>query len=336
MRFILTHFLAAFLLLATVSGVARAQNLPPLEFPADCRIGGDCWILSFVDLDAGPTYQDHNCGPRTYEGHKGTDIALLDAFDADKTVPVRAAAGGTVAGIRDGVPDNRLGDDIPDQQGRECGNGVRIDHGGGWFTQYCHLKMGSVRVSSKQEVKAGDVLGLIGNSGFSETPHLHFQLSHGTDIVDPFNGHSASSPPDCGSRTPLWSEDALAFFGEYESTFIRHAGFAVTVPTLQSVQKTPPQAELPGNRSALVLYAVVYGLPEGSVIHFSVTGPDGDVLITTNQTIPRTKARQFQYAGRKTPAGGWAPGVYTGEVRVVLPPPFDGRMPSKRTVITLK
>ncbi|RVU33863.1 M23 family metallopeptidase [Hwanghaeella grinnelliae] len=336
MRFNLSRLLAAFLLVAAVSSGARAQNLPPLEFPADCRIGGDCWILSFVDLDSSPTYQDHHCGPRTYEGHKGTDIALIDAFNAAKTVPIRAAAGGTITGVRDGVPDNKLGDDIPDQQGRECGNGVRIDHGGGWFTQYCHLKLGSIRVSSKQTVEAGDVLGLIGNSGLSETPHLHFQLSHGTDIVDPFNGHSASSPPDCGRGTSLWSEDALAMFGDYDPTFIRHAGFAVTVPTLKSVQKTPPQTELPGNRSALVLYAVIYGLPEGSSIQFTVTGPQGDVLITTSQTIPRNKARQFQYAGKKTPPGGWPPGDYTGVISVFLPPPFEGQMPSKRTVVTLK
>ncbi|WP_425405597.1 M23 family metallopeptidase [Hwanghaeella sp.] len=328
--------LTACLLAIVLSGPLHAQTPPPLDFPADCRIGADCWILSFVDLDSGPGYRDHRCGPRTYEGHKGTDIALIDAFDTDQTVAVRAAAAGTVVGVRDGMPDNDLGKDIAGEKGRECGNGVRISHGGEWFTQYCHLKQGSIQVKPQQRVSSGALLGLIGNSGRSETPHLHFRLSRDTLVVDPFTGHSASETPRCEGGTPMWSDTALTAFGDYAPTLIRHAGFSVTTPTLRGIQKTPPPTNLPGNRSALYIYTIVYGVPEGSTIRFSVSGPDGGNLINTSQTIPRTRARQFQYAGKKAPSGGWPAGFYTGEVRVDLPPPFADASTTRTVTVRVK
>jgi murein DD-endopeptidase MepM/ murein hydrolase activator NlpD len=41
---------------------------------------------------------------------------------------------------------------------------------------YAHLQPGSLRVKAGQKVKRGDVLGLLGNSGNSTEPHLHFQV----------------------------------------------------------------------------------------------------------------------------------------------------------------
>ena len=330
------YTLIAFALVSFTWGGAHAQDRPTLEYPADCRIGEECWILSFVDLDSGPAYTDHHCGVRTYDAHKGTDIALVDAHRPDQAAAVRAAAAGVVVGVRDGVPDNELGGDSAGQQGQECGNGVRIDHGGGWFTQYCHMKQGSIQAKPKQAVKTGEMLGLIGNSGRSETPHLHFQLSRGADIVDPFTGRSQTDSASCDPGTPLWSQSALEKFGPYQPTHIRHTGFAVTVPTLHSVQKTPQPPELPGNRSALVFYAVIYGLPEGSTIRFTVVKPDGSALVNTSQTVPRNKARQFQYAGKKTPEGGWPQAVYNGEISVTLPPPYDPTPITSRAAVTLK
>lgn len=335
MRSIL-KFLPALVLATFFPAGLQAQALPPLEFPADCRIGEDCWILSFVDLDARPGYIDHRCGVRTYEAHKGTDIALVDARTPDASVPVRAAAGGIVVGVRDGVPDNELGGDIADHKGQECGNGVRISHGGDWFTQYCHMKRGSIAVKPQQRVEAGAVLGMIGSSGRSETPHLHFQLSRGKDIVDPFTGRAQSDAPSCAPGSSLWSAAAQEKFGPYQPAYIRHAGFSVTIPTLRGVQKTPQPPDLPGNRPSLVLYAVVYGVPEGSTIRFNITTPDGSTLINTSQTVPRNKARQFQYAGRKTPEGGWPPGEYVGEVTVSLPPAYGTEPAVARTTVVLR
>jgi hypothetical protein len=61
------------------------------------------------------------------------------------------------------------------------GNYVVIRHGGGEFSDYVHLKAGSVRVHAGDTVKAGQVIGQLGQSGNSTEPHLHFQLVDGPD-----------------------------------------------------------------------------------------------------------------------------------------------------------
>jgi murein DD-endopeptidase MepM/ murein hydrolase activator NlpD len=60
-----------------------------------------------------------------------------------------------------------------------AGNVVVIDHGNGEFSLLAHMQKGSVRVKAGDKVRQGDVLGLLGNSGNSDAPHLHYQLMAG-------------------------------------------------------------------------------------------------------------------------------------------------------------
>lgn len=82
----------------------------------------------------------------------------------EQGVSVLSAAPGIVRRVRDGVKDVALKTPASREAmtGRECGNGVLIDHGDGWETQYCHLKLRSVRVTVGQQIERGDELGLIG------------------------------------------------------------------------------------------------------------------------------------------------------------------------------
>lgn len=57
---------------------------------------------------------------------------------------------------------------------RSFGNGVCIEMGGGWWTLLAHLS--EVRVNIGDTVKAGQIVGLSGNTGVSTGPHLHWQL----------------------------------------------------------------------------------------------------------------------------------------------------------------
>ena len=138
---------AAFLVAASPSSAGAAQDpvetakpaktigAPELALPILCQPGRDCWLVNYVDMDPGPGRRDYACGKKTYDGHKGTDIAIRDLEAMKKGVAVVAAAGGVVRGARDGMEDidfTRKG--APDIKGRECGNGVVIDHGGGWET----------------------------------------------------------------------------------------------------------------------------------------------------------------------------------------------------------
>ena len=150
-----------------------------LAFPVDCALGDSCHIQQYPDHDPGPAAVDFTCGPLTYDGHDGTDIALPNRAAMAAGVAVLAAAPGVVRGVRDGVADF-----APKVEGRECGNGVLVEHQGGWVTQYCHMRQGSVIVKPGQSVETGTPLGLIGQSGMADFPHVHLSLRHNDTQVE--------------------------------------------------------------------------------------------------------------------------------------------------------
>ena len=93
-----------------------------------------------------------------------------------------AVANGTVVAVKDGIPQNIPGATsraVPITLETVGGNHVIIDIGGGRYAFYAHLQPGSLRVHLGEGVKRGQVLGLVGNSGNSTEPHLHFHLSDG-------------------------------------------------------------------------------------------------------------------------------------------------------------
>ncbi|MEU6278027.1 M23 family metallopeptidase [Streptomyces populi] len=91
--------------------------------------------------------------------------------------PVVAAAGGRVVEVQDGVPDNQppLTPPVPPIEDT-VGNHVTVQVAPGRYLLYAHMTPGSLRVREGDRVEPGQVLGLIGNSGNSTTPHLHFQV----------------------------------------------------------------------------------------------------------------------------------------------------------------
>lgn len=159
-----------FLALLSLAVPATAGDFS-LHSPIDCDLNGPCYIQQYVDHDPSENALDFMCSNLTYDGHKGTDFALA-TYDMIATgIDVLAAAPGIVAGLRDGMDDVRFAPEhAADIDGRECGNGVVIRHKGGWETQYCHLRKGSVTVESGQKLTTGDVLGQVGMSGQAEFP----------------------------------------------------------------------------------------------------------------------------------------------------------------------
>src|SRR5689334_2100587 len=133
--------LLAFALFTGLAPAAATQTAPPsLSFPLACTLGKTCEIQHYVDRDPGPGTRDYRCGPQTYEGHSGIDIRLMDMAAQRRGVSVLAAAPGRVVRLRDGVVERVIGQPgAADVNSQECGNGVVIDHGGGWETQYCHM-----------------------------------------------------------------------------------------------------------------------------------------------------------------------------------------------------
>lgn len=92
-----------------------------------------------------------------------------------------AVADAAVIAVKDGIPDNIPGATsraVPITLETVGGNYVILDLGQGQYAFYAHLKPGSLRVKAGDKVKRGQVLGLVGNSGNSTEPHLHFHTSN--------------------------------------------------------------------------------------------------------------------------------------------------------------
>jgi hypothetical protein len=96
-----------------------------------------------------------------------------------------AVADGTVVFVRDGIPEGTPNEPPTTlQQPLDYGgNEVVLELVPGVFAFYAHLQPGSVRVQIGEGVQAGQVLGLLGNTGNSSGPHLRFQLADGPDVL---------------------------------------------------------------------------------------------------------------------------------------------------------
>lgn len=227
---VLTVLTIGFGLAAVGDGVnadqSRASSGLSLALPLDCRLGETCWVANYVDVLAGPHAQDFHCQPRSYDGHDGTDFAIRDLDEMSRGVFVLAAESGTVRAVRNDMEDVLI---KPQSRasiaGRECGNGLVIDHGEGWQTQYCHLQRGTVRVYPGDLAARGSALGLIGISGKTEFPHLHFTVRHNGNTIDPFTGMRADA--GCHSQgQPLGLEASESFMKRQPSiTLDFQAGF---------------------------------------------------------------------------------------------------------------
>jgi murein DD-endopeptidase len=94
-----------------------------------------------------------------------------------------AVADGRVVAVKDSIPQNIPGATsraVPITLETVGGNHVIIDIGRGRYAFYAHLQPGSLTVRVGDRVKRGQLIGLVGNSGNSTEPHLHFHVADGT------------------------------------------------------------------------------------------------------------------------------------------------------------
>jgi hypothetical protein len=101
-------------------------------------------------------------------------------------VEALAVADGVVVDVQDGIPENMplTGEfAVPITLETLGGNYVIVDVGGGNFAFYAHLQPQSLRVKIGAEVQRGQALGLLGNSGNSDAPHLHFHITDANSAV---------------------------------------------------------------------------------------------------------------------------------------------------------
>lgn len=300
---------------AFICALAIEPASAALEFglPIDCP-RGRCRIQNYVDRDPGPSVRDHACGQATYDGHKGVDFRLGSAAAATAGVPIRAAAAGVVKAVRDGVPD-RLVNTTAERarlKGRECGNGVVIDHGDGLETQYCHMRQGSIRVRSGGAVAAGAQLGFAGYSGDAAFAHVHFEARRDGAAFDPFDADCASEQADPPAR---WSQQARsALPSSAEATL--DAAFAAGPVSTNALEAAPPPAP-DATSLGFVFYARFMNLRAGDVVRLTVTGPQGFAASSETAPLERAKATYVAFAGKRLTAARWPAGEYRGHATVI-------------------
>jgi murein DD-endopeptidase MepM/ murein hydrolase activator NlpD len=291
---------------------AQAQHL---RLPLDCRLGETCFIQNWIDLDPGPGRADPACGPLSNEGHDGLDIRVpMRALRGG--VVVNAPAAGVIRAARDGEVDGvyRATARVA-VQGRECGNGVVIDHGAGLETQLCHMQRGSIAVGVGQRVTAGQPVGRVGLSGSSEFPHLHISLRRDGQKIDPFTNATISAGACVAGRTNmprgLWDRPP-----SYIQTAIVDAGFSDAAPTQANRADDAPPASGSRLSPALVAWTIIMGPRIGDETTMRLLSPDGAILAENRVPHPRDQAQYSLFVGKRRPGAVWTAGDYRAEIVV--------------------
>ncbi|HYE58314.1 MAG TPA: M23 family metallopeptidase, partial [Rhodothermales bacterium] len=296
---------------AQLAGVVAALGLPAAQsavlgprqvsfrFPLEAAPGYDDFgfhVTSFfVDQWFGAGVRDYACGARTYDEHTGTDFSLFPfpvlMMEAGAVRAV-AAADGVIIGKNDGLPDHNCG---PSPGG--IGNVVYLQHADGSRTWYGHLARGSLTAKPVgASVSAGEVLGIVGSSGNSGGPHLHFQVydADGT-LIDPFAGA-------CNLRnTASWWQQQPAY---RESALV-----ALRTGSAPSVVNTCPNPEITNERRTFapgekgVFTAYFRDQQAGQGVQYRLLRPDGSVFQSWSQTMASTLTASRWYWEWVLPSG---------------------------------
>ena len=187
------------------AGLAAPTFIWPVKKAATSDFN-DVWAISnYVDHDATfpDKVQDYNCGTNTYDtssgyNHSGTDIFTwpFSWYQMENNLAeVVAAASGEIVYKNDGQFDESC------TFNSNTWNAIYVQHSDGSRTWYGHLKSGSLTTKGVGDtVTAGEFLGIIGSSGNSTGPHLHFEVyDSNSNLVDPFSG-------TCNNITTWWQD----------------------------------------------------------------------------------------------------------------------------------
>jgi len=175
-----------------VSGLLGPSGAPLL----DCGAAAGPWTQPVL----APVVSGFRTAARP--GHDGIDIG------AARGTLIKAAAAGTVTIVRCNVVPQSHGCDIDGSpQTPGCGWYVDIAHAGNVTTRYCHM-LTRPSVQEGQTVVVGQIIGVVGSSGHSSGPHLHFEVHLDGEPTDPVAfmaahcaplGQPANAPAPCGS-----------------------------------------------------------------------------------------------------------------------------------------
>jgi hypothetical protein len=300
-----------------VAGLLGAPALAgDLGLPLSCRLGENCFVQQFADMDPGPGAGDPFCGAATYDGHDGTDFRVLSLADVRRGVAVLAAGSGTVLRARDGTADRlvRTAADREAVRDRECGNGLLVRQDDGLDLQYCHMREGSVAVRPGERVRQGQRLGAVGASGLAEFAHLHLTVRRDGETLEPLTGRPLAAGCTAGPAAPLFTPAVAALIGRGAPQVIA-SGVADRAVEEDGLSEDGPAPTATSASPATVGWGWLINLAKGDGITLRLVAPGGGVVgEETVPPLPRSKATYVLYAGRRRPP---TPGAYVVEVSVL-------------------
>ncbi|MDX2168911.1 MAG: peptidoglycan DD-metalloendopeptidase family protein [Deltaproteobacteria bacterium] len=286
-------------------------------------------ISAYVDHDplAPGAVRDFHCGRRTYDlpsgyNHTGTDIFLWPwAWNRveSNAVQVVAAADGTIIEKDDGNPDHNC------KFGNNAWNAVYVRHADGSTAWYGHLKRHSLTDKAVGDsVSVGEYLGIVGSSGNSTGPHLHFEV-HDRDgrLIDPYAGTCNRT-----TATSWW---------EVQPSYLDPSISALTSGIAKPLLAACPKADKPNQQDVIVkgrrvvLTAYYRDLPAGEVAQHTIYTPAGVAYARWSVSSPQAfaaayRGQIFERFAADGPLGAWryqvefAGRTYTHEFAIVASP----------------
>jgi len=254
---------------------------PLKQMPGGYGFNSYYGVSNYVDLN--PVYPnqvlDWNCGSRTYDlsngyNHGGIDIFLwpfAQQMQEQDMVAVIAAADGIIIGKDDGNFDKNCG-----MNNGSPWNAVYVGHTDGTISWYGHLKRNSLTEKQIGEsVSSGDFLGIVGSSGSSTAPHLHFETHDGAGtVLEPYEG-------PCNNRPGLWINQKPYYEPTINALLTHHAPPEFPAcPTLES-----PNLKDTFSAGDLITFAAYFHdqLNTGAV-SYTILRPDGRVFDSWQHT----------------------------------------------------
>lgn len=264
-----------FTLIITLLGVSiqfLGGAQPVYQLPIEGQYGEDFIIVNYVDWGPGDEVHDLNCNTKTYNGHQGTDYQLRSFATMDEGILVLAADSGLVIFVEDQLFDREK----EANPSKGLGNYIGILHFDKYATYYGHLRTNSALVQPGDTVHPGMPIALVGSSGNSSDPHLHFEVWYDSMfVVDPYAGV-------CGNSSHLW-QDPLP----YDTTYgLWTSGLVGFIPSLDTLREEPARRDTfyPSDE-AISYWSINYGMREGDELEIRWIAPDQSLWFTYSLTL---------------------------------------------------